>query len=140
MSPSSPAHVVEIAAAYVYPDLAPTVARVRLRRIGPRARMLAAFQALGLTWLAAVAAVFLPLLHFVLVPSLLLLGPAMFFWKLGEHVTLLGADGPCPACGEPIAHRVKLRAAPRTEIRCDHCGRSVALTIPEAELARDRDA
>ena len=111
---------------------------VRVRRVNKRGRLTAALKAFGTCWLAAVAAVFVPLLHFILVPSLLLLGPAMFIWKLGEHVTLLSADGSCPACGEEIVHRVRLRAAEHTRVRCDACGRGVELAIPAAELtARD---
>ena len=131
---SSGAVIAEIAATWRYPGHEPTAAVVRLRRVNKRGRLMAALKALGGCWLAAVAAVFVPLLHFILVPSLLLLGPAMFFWKLGEHVTLLSADGPCPACGAPIAHRVKLRAAERTQVRCDACGRGVELAIPSEEL------
>ncbi len=134
-SPKSPhAVVVEIVARWCYPDHEPSAAVVRLRRVNKRGRLVAAFRALAGCWLAAVAAVFLPLLHFILVPSLLLLGPLMFFWKLREHVTLLGADGPCPACGVQISHRVKLPAAEHTQVRCEACGRAVDLVIPAEEL------
>jgi len=126
--------VGEGAATWCYPAHEPTAAVVRLRWVSKRGRLMAALKALGGFWLAAVAAVFLPLLHFILVPTLLLLGPLMFFWKLRESVTLLGADGPCPACGVPIAHRVQLPAAEHTQVRCEACGRSVDLAIPAAEL------
>jgi len=138
VDPSSPGRgvsLVEIAASYRYPEIEPSPARVKLRRMNRPARMIAALRALGLCWLAAIAAVFVPVLHFVLVPSLLLGGPLAFLWKLGEQVTLLSADGTCPACHAPIAHRVKQRAAEHTNIRCDHCGRNIDLVLPAAELA-----
>lgn len=131
--------VAERAATWCYAAHAPTTAMVRLRWVNKRGRLMAALKALGGFWLAAVGAVFLPLLHFILVPTLLLLGPLMFFWKLRESVTLLGADGPCPACGVPIAHRVQLPAAEHTQVRCEACGRSVDLAIPAAELRASPD-
>ena len=137
MDPSSPQRgvsVVELAASFRYPDLEPSPARVRVRRMNRPARIVAAFKALGGCWLGAVAAVFVPVLHFVLVPGLLLLGPAMFFWRLGQRETLLSADGNCPACGVPIAHRVTLTATEHTQIRCEGCGRGIDLTIPASEL------
>lgn len=126
--------IAEIAANWSYDGREPTPAVVRLQRVSKRGRTYAALKALGACWLAGVAAVFLPLLHFILVPSLLLLGPLMFFWKLSEHVTLLAADGPCPACGAAILHRVKLRASERTDVRCESCGRRVELVISAESL------
>lgn len=137
-APGKAPHAIEgeIVARWCYGERPSTAAVARVRWVSKRGRLVAALQALAGFWLAAIAAVFLPLLHFVLVPSLLLLGPLMFFWKLRESVTLLGADGPCPACGVPIAHRVQLPAAQHTQVRCEACGRSVDLAIPAEALKR----
>jgi hypothetical protein len=129
---SSRANEVEAAANWCYYGHEPTIANVRLRQLSQRARFAGAFKTLGVCWLLAVVAVFMPVLHFVLVPGLLLLGPLLFLGKLAEGVTLLGATGPCPACGATITHRVKLRALPKMEIRCDGCGRAIELVIPDA--------
>ena len=55
---------------------------------------------LGAAWLAAVLAIFIPGLHFILVPSLLLVGPIVFFLKKRTASLVMGGSGICPECGE----------------------------------------
>jgi hypothetical protein len=75
---------------------------------GARARR--AIAALGFCWLLAIAAVLVPIAHFVLVPGLLLAGPfvAMGAHKAERQVT--GGDGACPICRTPL--RLKRGAHP----------------------------
>ena len=93
-----------------------------------------------LTWLAAwglgIAAVFLPVLHFVLVPLLVLGGPILALHRLGESVSVLAVTGTCPGCGVPQHQPLNRGAEPRLEFRCDACGRAIGVQVPADLLAR----
>jgi hypothetical protein len=96
-----------------------------------RDRVRRALLGLAACWGAAVAAVFLPVLHFVLVPALLIAGPLLAFARLGERRTITGITGPCPACGGAITLRPGGSAA--AVVRCDHCRRPVEWSLaPDA--------
>jgi hypothetical protein len=51
--------------------------------------------------LAAFSAIF-PLVHFVLVPGLLIAGPIAAFLMLQQESVVLGGHGKCPACGASL--------------------------------------
>ncbi len=87
-------------------------------------------------WGAAVAAVFLPVLHFVLVPSLLLAGPLVALARWRERVTILAADGACPACGAMQHPRPRSAAAEHMGFRCESCRRALELRLPPELLAK----
>ena len=126
------AAVRDHAAALEYPDRADTAASVRVRHRDRRERSLRAVRTLAACWGLAVLAVFLPVLHFILVPGLLLLGPAMAWSRLHEARTLLGADGACPACALPLHLKLGQPWRGRTILRCDGCGRRLTLVLPPA--------
>lgn len=79
-------------------------------------------------WGAAIAALFLPLLHFVLVPALLIAGPMLGMARLGEKRTITRISGPCPECGGAIS--LKPGGSAANVVRCDHCRRPVAWAVP----------
>ena len=87
-----------------------------------------------LTWLAAwglgIVAVFLPVLHFVLVPLLVVGGPLLALHRLGERVTVLDVAGTCPGCGAAQRQPLRAGAQPRLEFRCDACGRAIGVQVP----------
>jgi hypothetical protein len=136
---SSPAgtRVVEAPAQIRYPGHEAAPAVVTLRRRNRRDRLAAVVKTWAICWAAAVVAVFLPVLHFILVPGLLLGGPLYALSMRNEHTTLLKATGRCPACAKEIMHTVKRRAVASTRLRCDACGRAVELAIDPALLADD---
>lgn len=125
----------EAPARLLYPGRDVSVAVVTLRRLSRRDRALAVARTWAVCWLAAVAAVFLPVVHFVLVPALAIGGPLYAMTKRHEHVTMLGAAGACPACGAAVEHAQKRRARASVALRCDACGRALELAIDEAVLA-----
>jgi hypothetical protein len=66
------------------------------------ARTKRALKWLAILWaLAAFSAIF-PLVHFVLVPGLLVAGPIAAFLILQQESVVLGGHGKCPACGAPL--------------------------------------
>lgn len=106
----------------------PAWLEVRVRDAGQRTRR--ALRTLLVSWGLAVVAVFLPVLHFVLVPALVLGGPLLAFQQLRERVTLFGVSGACPACGETLRQPLSVRAQPRIEFRCDGCRRAIGVIVP----------
>lgn len=85
-------------------------------------------------WGAAIAAVFLPVLHFILVPSLLVGGPLYAMVMMREKVTVLGADGNCPACGAAQHPKLKTGASATMAFRCESCRRALELRLPRELL------
>jgi len=112
-------------------------ATVSVRQHSRPDRLRRAARAWAGCWGAAIVAVFLPVLHFVLVPSLLVGGPLYAMVMMRERVTVLGADGACPACGAEQHPRMKTGASDRMEFRCESCRRALALKLPPELLAKD---
>jgi len=122
------AGVLQVATAFRYHEQhSEAVARVAVYGRSQRVRR-AVLGLLG-CWGAACLAVFIPVFHFVLVPSLLIAGPWLALVRLGERRTVLGVEGPCPACGGAISTRPGGGAT--QEVRCDHCRRSIAWALRE---------
>ncbi len=112
----------------------PAVLEVQVRDAGQRARR--ALLTLLAGWGLAIAAVFLPVLHFVLVPALLLGSPLLAFHRLRERVTLAWVSGVCPGCGAAQRQRLGVRAATGLEFRCDHCRRAIGVIVPAELIGR----
>jgi hypothetical protein len=77
----------------------PAPATARVARQSPGERMRRGLTALGIIWGLAIPAVFMPVAHFILVPSLLMIGVVVAVLRGREDVRLLGAHGRCPRCG-----------------------------------------
>ena len=115
---------------FTYPDRDSTPVRVSSVHRAPPARAIRAVKTLGACWGLALVAVFLPLLHWVLVPGLLVLGPALAYARLHEADTLTRAEGHCPACAATQVFTLGQRWRERTVLRCEACGRRIELALP----------
>lgn len=135
-APAAPRHdrAVEVAASFEYLGRPSTPASARVLARAPRERALRAVRALGTCWGLAVVAVFIPVLHFLLVPSLLLAGPLVAMTLHGERATVVEARGACPACAHEQTVALGRAAKPRIEFRCEQCGRALALVLASAAL------
>lgn len=111
-------------------------ATVRVRGHDRRDRMRRAALGLGACWGAAILAVFLPVLHFILVPALIVAGPLVLLSQLRQHVTIVDVEGPCPACGAAIREKLNRDARLPIELRCEQCRRALQVRLPE-RLAAD---
>ncbi len=131
---ASGTRVHEAPARIRYPNKEDAAALATLRHRNRRDRLVAVVKTWAICWLAAVAAVFLPVLHFILVPSLLIGGPIYALAQGNEHTTLMRATGKCPACDAPVVLTQKRRAVPTIAFRCDSCGRPLELLIDAAVL------
>ena len=131
-----PPHRIEQAAnrehegALTYDGHSPSPARVLALHRSARDRSLRAAKTWAVCWALAVAAVFLPLLHFVLVPALLAAGPLMAWRRLHETASLVSAEGRCPACTAEQRFTLGEAWRERTPLRCESCGRRVELVLP----------
>jgi hypothetical protein len=109
------------------------LAIVRHRSLASRAGR--AGLALGIAWLLALPAIFLPVLHFVLVPGLLVGGVVLAAMRLREDRALARVRGICPRCGAPLdltpGGRFRL---PRT-VQCLHCRNELTLSALDATSA-----
>src|SRR5262245_48159931 len=88
-------------------------AMVSVRQHGRPDRIRRAALAWAGCWGAAILAVPLMVIHWVLVPALIVGGPLYAMVMLRERVTVLGADGDCPACGVAQHPRMKAGASDR---------------------------
>jgi hypothetical protein len=117
------------AAELVHHDQA-VAATVRVRGHDRRDRVRRAVLGFAACWGAAILAVFLPVLHFVLVPALVIAGPLVALSQLRQHVTIVDVEGPCPACGAAIREKLNSDARLPIELRCEQCRRALKVRLP----------
>ena len=82
---------------------------------------------LGLLWGLAGVSIFLPILHFVLVPGFLLLGPAIALFQFTEQKRLKSMKGACPRCKVERDFPLELRFNGKRSFTCDGCGNLIEL-------------
>lgn len=87
---------------------------------------------LGFAWLLAFPAIFLPVLHFVLVPGLLLGGVVLAAQRLREDQTLARVEGRCPRCGATLDATPGGRFRLPRSVQCVHCKNTLTLTATDA--------
>ena len=66
-------------------------------------RLKRAGKILGICWGLALVTLFIPLAHFILVPSFLLAGPIMAFMRYRVLESVEAAQGKCPTCKQDIS-------------------------------------
>ena len=79
-----------------------TQGKVTIKIWTEKERLTRALKFGGMTWAAAVICVVLPLVHFVLVPSLLIAGPFVAIWNFRRKSIVEGGSGTCPFCGKAV--------------------------------------
>lgn len=108
---------------------APTPGTVSIVAFTREQRLRRALAGLGTWWGAAVLAVFIPVAHFVLVPSFLAYGVWQFFQRLGTVELASEARGTCPDCGADQALDVAPRWRAPQPVTCRHCHRGLQLVL-----------
>ena len=131
---------IEVAARFEYGDRVELGGHARIV-VRPEAERVRRAVLGGLTcWGAAVLSVFVPLGHFILVPSFLIAGPVIFFMRLAEGVSLVSARGTCPMCGREQEFSEHGRLVARHPLRCASCGRQLVLVADVPGLARSESS
>lgn len=100
---------------------------IEVERLAPPARLLAAFVALGICWFAAILFVFIPVLHFVLVPLALIGGIVVFITRFNLHLRRRSIELKCPACQAPLPIKAGSFNFPMKE-SCGSCRSSLIIT------------
>jgi hypothetical protein len=131
MSHGEPAPPTEHATRLTYIGRPDTAAVLRLRHLSRRERTGRALRALLGCWGLAVAFVLVPVLHFVLVPGMLVLGPLLARQRMREHAIALDVHGACPACGAEQLTPLDAPARERMRLRCRTCRRELHLVLED---------
>jgi hypothetical protein len=107
---------------------APTEAQVTVETLSVRARLARGAAVAGAGLALAVIALPIPLVHFVLVPSALLLGITFGAIRLGQREIFSSAQGACPFCGthQRLGLAGRVFRLPR-RVFCSHCQRELGL-------------
>jgi hypothetical protein len=91
------------------------------------ARVRRAVGLLCICWAAAGVSIFLPILHWVLVPGLLLAGPVLFVVRFTETATLQALEADCPRCQKAGVFSPGGRFKLPRNVTCDGCGNLLEL-------------
>jgi len=117
-----------------------TTCRVHVRLFALRDRLLRAAR-VGMLWaLAATLALFIPVLHFVLVPAFLLIGLGLGVRALNKHSVATLAQGTCPACAQAVETSLPGQA-PTSQLwsLCPHCDERLRIDAALMERAPQAD-
>lgn len=96
-------------------------------------RLVRAVTALGL-WVVAAVCIFIPILHFFLVPGFVIAGVVLAVLRLREDVSLVALRGACPRCRNERTYSTSGRYREGRSVHCDGCGNAFTLHTP-AQLA-----
>lgn len=121
-------HTVAARLAVIDSVRAPRDVALRVEVLPGKQRLLAALQRLGICWGLAVIAVMIPLAHFVLVPALLIAGPASAALSWRRSVRLVaGQVVPCTKCAVPMVVEGERLGWP-ARLDCPSCGAALRAT------------
>jgi hypothetical protein len=90
-------------------------------------RLARAWRAAGICLGLALVSIFLPLLHFLLVPGFLIAAPFAFSWMMSWESVILPSDVPCPSCGTTVHIKYNREKWPFYEV-CTHCRNELVAT------------
>jgi len=90
-----------------------------------------AFVGLAMFWAMAVGGLFIPVAHFVLVPTFLAAGIILAVKRSREERRLLSVRGACPRCGAEQAFKGGGRFAPGKSLDCPACHGTFTVAAPE---------
>jgi hypothetical protein len=102
---------------------------VTVVRPSPGQRIARALKAGGVFWAVAAGCVFLPGLHFVLVPSFLVIGVATGFRHLRDLEIVSRVRGACPRCGLEQEFAAGNRLTPAWSLACPACHNNLTLAL-----------
>ena len=120
------------------PGAEPRTAVVEIGVLEPLDRLRRAGSAFGVGLAAAALAVLIPIVHFVLVPSALLLGLGVGIRRLGQGRTFRGGKGACPYCGAQQQFTLLGRFHLPKAVYCSSCQRELYLEEATATISPPR--
>lgn len=93
-------------------------------------RVRRAFTWLMAFWVLAAFCVFIPVLHFLLVPGFFVIGPFIAYGVYQQTETVLGGYGQCPRCHEDLPLVGGKAEWPLRDL-CTHCHAAIKIAPPE---------
>ena len=111
---------------------APTSATLKIVAFDAGQRLRRAVKGWLASWGAMVVCVFVPIAHFVLVPSFFALGVWQFFRRLRQGEQVRGAHGTCPDCGAEQDFELSSGFRLPQGIQCRSCQRGLTLAMASA--------
>ena len=107
----------------------PSPTLVTVTGSSPGQRVKRAARAAGVFFAFAAGCVFLPGLHFVLVPTFLVLGIGAGVRRLQDAQIVTRVHGACPRCGLEQDFAAGNRPAPTWKVDCPACHNTLTLTL-----------
>jgi hypothetical protein len=114
----------------------PTPARVEVLRLSPADRVKRAAVIFGAFLVGAAIAIPIPLVHFVLVPTALILGAVFALLRLRQREIFQSAGGRCPFCSTEQSFTVMGRFKLPKRLYCSSCRRQLMLEELTSEPPR----
>lgn len=108
-------------------ESSPTKGQVSIITWSPQERSKRALKLLGLCWGIGLFCVILPLVHFVLVPGMVIAGIIGFLHMSKQTTLVLGGVGVCPECQKEFKVAKAADHFPMAET-CESCNSSVSLS------------
>ena len=99
----------------------PSAATATVIEQGPGRRAARALAGLGIFWAIAAGCVFIPVAHFLLVPTFHLCGVVVAALRLREGRRLVALTGACPRCGVEHAFPATGRFDGERDVVCPGC-------------------
>ncbi len=109
----------------------PSHAEVSVARLTPGQRLARGFRGAGTFWAIAGACIFIPGLHFVLVPSFLLIGIVTGVMRVRDAETVVRVHGVCPRCKFEQDFTAGNRFAPTWRLDCRACHNHLELALTD---------
>jgi hypothetical protein len=97
----------------------------------PGRRVARALTALGTFWGLALGGLFIPVAHFILVPTFATAGIIAAILRAREDRRLLRVRGRCPRCGIEQDFAAGGRLAREVRLDCPHCHNSLRCTLKD---------
>lgn len=113
----------------------PSPVFVTVTRPSPGQRLARAARGAGIFWAVAAGCVFLPVLHFVLVPTFLLVGGVAGMRHLRDMEVVARVHGACPRCGHEQDFAAGNRLTPTWSLDCPTCHNTLTLTLRPGEAS-----
>lgn len=105
---------------------------MQVKHLSRAERLARGWKAAGLCIGIAVVAIFIPGLHFILVPGFLIAAPFAFSWQYSWESLILPGELPCPNCSKIIHIAQNKEKWPFHEV-CTNCRNEVTITRRLAE-------
>ena len=110
------------------PENKKSYSEINIRTLPARERVKRSFKKVALFWIIALGTAFIPVLHFILVPTFLILGIVLFFLSFKVKEIMVSSSGQCPACNEEFELEESNIKWPISQI-CSKCRINLELII-----------